>query len=149
MKPRWKAEHIAAQRFVFLCNMRNVRIWISPFSCVLSASKWTGELGITKKSKSVTVIKSIAAVATLNVGKTGPNFKGMRQIARARTHELILPAYKSGNLIQTEAISQAEAGPKPCLRYFHVCSGTAPASLCPVGQILIRRKQAAHAPLCR
>lgn len=102
--------------------MQDVRIRISRFSCVLSASKSTGELGITKNLKAVTVIKSAAAVITFNVGKTRPNFKGMRQIARARTRELFLPAYKSGKLIENEPISRAEAVPRTCLRYFHVCT---------------------------
>lgn len=56
--------------------MQNVRIRILCFSCLLSASKQTRELDITKKSKAVTVIKSAAAVITFNVGKTRLNFKG-------------------------------------------------------------------------
>lgn len=50
--------------------------------------------------------------------KTGPDFKGTTEIARAWEHELIQRGYKSGNLIQKEPISQADAAPRPRLRYF-------------------------------
>lgn len=92
---------------------------------MLSASKRTQELGRTKKSEAVAVIKSVAAVIAFNVSGSFPSRRpnrrptskkgadtdsvGRRGGGGGLELEPNLPAYKSGDLIQNEPISRAEA----------------------------------------